>query len=532
MEVEGSQYALKFRDTVEDLPGDLKVLTTSIVKATDWVLWAVHHNPLTIDGGDAFMAQMTSFVNAVMATDFSRIRGPGELDNFSLASLLEAETSSKDEPTIHPAPVFKPPPPGAHGPLDEGVAGVGAPPYVLMQALDDLGRPASPSCIPASKKRKGVDCLVPPPPQKKSKVAYSCPGPPPPINRATKPKPRPTTWAGIAKQAAPMPPPPPGLGPQRRRPSPPPVFPTGPMKTSPHRSVPSFTSEGPTWKQVLVSFGGTPPDLTKFFTESAVRAANGYLRDGRSMLKVTSIVRAYDSLSLVTPAVASPSDLDILRNFIRESLPTGTPFEVALPVEDHLSVCRVLKEWFEADDLRRVTFVYVPSALRWDIHGEAHKYVTELKVRVGRRKTDNSIDTLRSRAAHSVLDSWSSTFQDPTYRGSEFLELQQPDGRPLQPSYLNGGPWLSTFGHSITEFARVCRCITGHAPIGAYYRRFKINEPHGCTCGAALQSRQHILFRCRDRYSVHYPRFLGDIASFMKYNPTAFGFNRDPSGVG
>ncbi|CAA7263691.1 unnamed protein product [Cyclocybe aegerita] len=34
-----------------------------------------------------------------------------------------------------------------------------------------------------------------------------------------------------------------------------------------------------------------------------------------------------------------------------------------------LSVCRALQEWFEADDLRRITFVYVPSALRWDIHG-------------------------------------------------------------------------------------------------------------------------------------------------------------------
>ncbi|CAA7270662.1 unnamed protein product [Cyclocybe aegerita] len=175
-----------------------------------------------------------------------------------------------------------------------------------------------------------------------------------------------------------------------------------------------------------------------------------------------------------------------------------------------LSVCRALQEWFEADDLCHITFVYVPSALRWDIHGEAHKHAT-----------------LSSGALSPGF-----VEQDPTYRGSEFLELQQPDGRPLQPSYLNGGPWLSTFGHSITEFARVCRCITGHAPIGAYYRRFKINEPHGCTCGAALQSRQHILFRCHDRYSVHYPRFLGDIASFMKYNPMAFGFNRDPSGVG
>ncbi|CAA7267371.1 unnamed protein product [Cyclocybe aegerita] len=284
------QYALKFRDTIEDLPGDLEVLTTSIAKATDWVLRAVHHD-LSIDGGNAFVAQMTSFVNAVMATDFSRICGPGELDNFSLASLLEAETSSKDEPTIHPAPVFRPPPPVARGLLDEGVVDVGALPNVLMQALDNLNCPASPSRIPASKKRKGVDRPVPPPPPQKSKVAYSRPG--------------------IAPQAAPMPPPPPALGPQRHGPSPPPAFPMGLMKTSTHQSVPSFTSEGPTQKQVLVSFGGTPPDLTKFFTESAV----------------TSIVRAYDGLSLVTPAVASLSDLDILRNFIRESLPMGTPFE-------------------------------------------------------------------------------------------------------------------------------------------------------------------------------------------------------------
>ncbi|CAA7267594.1 unnamed protein product [Cyclocybe aegerita] len=197
-----------------------------------------------------------------------------------------------------------------------------------------------------------------------------------------------------------------------------------------------------------------------------------------------------------------------------------------------LSVCRTLQEWFEVDDLHCITFVYVPSALRWDIHGEAHKYITELKVRVGRHKTDNSIDVLRSRAAHSVLDSWSSTFQDPTYQGSEFLELQQPDRWLIQPSYFNGGSWLSTFRHSITEFARICQCITGDAPIGAYYCHFKINEPHGCTCGAALQSHQHVLFHCCNRYSVHYPRFLRDIASFLKHNPTVFGFNRDSSGVG
>ncbi|CAA7261912.1 unnamed protein product [Cyclocybe aegerita] len=77
-----------------------------------------------------------------------------------------------------------------------------------------------------------------------------------------------------------------------------------------------------------------------------------------------------------------------------------------------LSVCRALQEWFEVDDLRCITFVYVPSALRWDIH-----------------------DTLRSQAAHSVLDSWSSTFQDPTYRGSEFLELQRAAATAIVPQW-------------------------------------------------------------------------------------------------
>ncbi|CAA7267342.1 unnamed protein product [Cyclocybe aegerita] len=377
------QYALKFQDTVEDLPGDLEVLTTSIAKATDWVLRATHHNPLTIDGGDAFVAQMTSFVNAVMATDFSHICGPGELDNFSLASLLEAETSSKDEPTIHPAPVFRPPPPAAHGPLDEGVAGVGAPPDVLMQALDDLGRPASPPRIPASKKRKGVDHPVPPPPQKKSKVAYSRPGPPPPINRATKPKPRPTTWAGIAKQAAPMPPPPPGLGPQLRGPSPPPsAFPTGPMKTSPHRSVPSFTSEGPTRKQVLVSFGGTPPDLTKFFTESA-----GWLIYAEGHLHHLHL----HGLSLVTPAVASLSDLDILRNFIRESLPTGTPFEVALP--SSTSFIKILDvPYFDPKGLK-ITQEVLEKALRTSVHAEVFAYLST-KPRIDRNSAHSTSCTV------------------------------------------------------------------------------------------------------------------------------------------
>ncbi|CAA7270902.1 unnamed protein product [Cyclocybe aegerita] len=212
MEVEGNQGGEEvLRDpSIDLLLGDLEVLTTSIAKATDWVLWAAHHDPLSIDGGDTFTAQMTAFVSAIMSTDFGRIHGQGDLADISLASMLEAETSSREEPTIHLAPVFRPPPPAAHGLLDEG-ASIGVSSDILMQALDDLSRLASPSRTPASLKCKGVNRLVPPP-QKKSKVAYSCPGLPLLINCATKPKPHPTTWAGIAHQATLMPPLPPGLG--------------------------------------------------------------------------------------------------------------------------------------------------------------------------------------------------------------------------------------------------------------------------------------------------------------------------------
>ncbi|CAA7267337.1 unnamed protein product [Cyclocybe aegerita] len=283
---------------------------------------------------------------------------------------------------------------------------------------------------------------------------------------------------------------------------------------------------------VLAATDGSVPQSNQYQATSAAIIYKGH-RELERTCYVSGRVTAPDAELSSMPSHANCQHIIVFTDSmgsahkaVDPSMHSGQAF--SLLFFGGLSLCWALYEssgsalqgWFEADDLRRITFVYVPSALRWDIHGEAHKYVTKLRVRVGHCKTDNSIDVLHSKAARSVLDLWSSTFQDPTYQGSEFLELQQPDRRPLQPSYLNEGPWLSTFRHSITEFTRVCRCITGHMPIGAYYRHFKINEPHGCTCRAALQSHQHVLFRCHDRYSVHYPCFLGDIASFMKYKST------------
>ncbi|CAA7270654.1 unnamed protein product [Cyclocybe aegerita] len=88
-------------------------------------------------------------------------------------------------------------PPAARGPLDEGVAGIGAPPDVLMQALDDLGRPASPPHIPASRKRPPRVTPV----SRYASAAGSGAIPPSPARRNNSP-----ALSGNAKAKPPVPP--------------------------------------------------------------------------------------------------------------------------------------------------------------------------------------------------------------------------------------------------------------------------------------------------------------------------------------
>ncbi|CAA7269047.1 unnamed protein product [Cyclocybe aegerita] len=109
------------------------------------------------------------------------------------------------------------------------------------------------------------------------------------------------------------------------------------------------------------------------------------------MLKVTSIVHAYDGLSLVTPAVASPSDLDVLRNFIHESLPTGTPFEVALPLSTYfIKILNV--PYFDPKGLK-ITQEALEKALRTSVHAEVFAYLST-KPRIDRNSAHSTSCTV------------------------------------------------------------------------------------------------------------------------------------------
>jgi len=60
------------------------------------------------------------------------------------------------------------------------------------------------------------------------------------------------------------------------------------------------------------------------------------------------------------------------------------------------------------------------------------------------------------------------TFQALEGKGNHFLDLLDDDLNAIEPSYAKGGPWLQSFSHSNSLYARATRAITNHALIGEY----------------------------------------------------------------
>ena len=130
---------------------------------------------------------------------------------------------------------------------------------------------------------------------------------------------------------------------------------------------------------------------------------------------------------------------------------------------------------------------------------------------------------------------WEEDFStNPAYSGSKFLELTTFDEKPIGPSTAQGGEWIKAANESNALFARMCRCILNHAPIGGYYLRFKIAEPYECKCGKVpVETRNHILHRCkRYKHPTKAIKSTWDLVQFLKANPLAFGFDRSKDGVG
>ncbi|KDR74554.1 hypothetical protein GALMADRAFT_141580 [Galerina marginata CBS 339.88] len=83
-----------------------------------------------------------------------------------------------------------------------------------------------------------------------------------------------------------------------------------------------------------------------------------------------------------------------------------------------------------------------------------------------------TFDRLRSESDSRIALHWAQAVANrPQHLGRDFLQLttlgKKP--KPILPSTRKGGPYIRESGADAASFARMCRCILNHMPIGLYY---------------------------------------------------------------
>jgi len=127
-----------------------------------------------------------------------------------------------------------------------------------------------------------------------------------------------------------------------------------------------------------------------------------------------------------------------------------------------------------------------------------------------------SWDFNKKSESDDILKVWKMTFQASDLKENQFLNLLNNNNNIIELSYIKGGSWLKTFGHS------------NHALISKYRLRFFSGKKFKCSCGLyPIESRHHILHECGRFNGYWNPRrdSLGHFIMFLETNPSAFTFS-------
>ncbi|KAJ3561031.1 hypothetical protein NP233_g10447 [Leucocoprinus birnbaumii] len=197
-----------------------------------------------------------------------------------------------------------------------------------------------------------------------------------------------------------------------------------------------------------------------------------------------------------------------------------------------LEVCTRLCSWLGADPARHVSFISVNSKLKWSIHQNVHKYVSDQSFSVAHSRCPATLLAYLHAAKVAVCqDEWNRLFGTSKYLRRGFLYLCDNNDKDLKPSYLGGGTWLKHL-ETPTLCARVCCCILNHAPIGVFRAQFNLSNEIGCPCGSPLQTCKHLLTSYTRVFERNYegvPTCLQQVIDFCKENPWMFSFAPFPT---
>ena len=103
-----------------------------------------------------------------------------------------------------------------------------------------------------------------------------------------------------------------------------------------------------------------------------------------------------------------------------------------------------------------------------------------------------SWDFSKKSKSNDILKVWKMSFQASDLKGNQFLDLFNNDNNIIEPSYVKGGSWLKTFGHSNSLCTRATRAITNHTPISKYRLRFFSRKEFKYSCSLySIESRHY-----------------------------------------
>jgi hypothetical protein len=146
-----------------------------------------------------------------------------------------------------------------------------------------------------------------------------------------------------------------------------------------------------------------------------------------------------------------------------------------------------------------------------------------------------SADFARRGVVTWMLEGSNSLFQSKKYIGLNFLTLYQRKDTPFVPTHVKSGLWMCKVRHSHSLTARLVRCTTGHAPIGAYCSRFFPEESMAYRCSVPMETVSHILYRCPSHEQDSDPKeqlcYLW-LLKFLEANESVFAFDVPSSHTG
>ena len=114
-----------------------------------------------------------------------------------------------------------------------------------------------------------------------------------------------------------------------------------PSRSSVSRTL-KMTTQGPTRHQVLILLAPAAAETVVANAVSAVESCNKSLVSARSKLRIESVHKAWDGVSMSTNSVASAAELEVIKQWLKKTAGLGEVTEVEPRLPQSKSFLKIL----------------------------------------------------------------------------------------------------------------------------------------------------------------------------------------------